>query len=165
MKLPSSNLVSFVSQPSIRHLVAQASILLQDAGVSDPQTSARILLETSLGIKHLSALPPSHIPSPDQVQRFSEMLKRRAKNEPVQYIVGEWPFHNIELFVEQPVLVPRPETEASSGSLYLLHITGHSITAGVGRKNYPTLPFQPIRTTEYCRRWLRNRCECGGSGL
>ena len=40
-------------------------------------------------------------------------MQRRAKGEPVQYILGSWPFHPlpIELLVRPPVLIPRPETE------------------------------------------------------
>eukprot|EP00439_Symbiodinium_sp_Y106_P079812 s1179_g18.t1 len=44
---------------------------------------------------------------------FKDWVQRRAKGEPVQYILGSWPFHPlpIELLVRPPVLIPRPETE------------------------------------------------------
>lgn len=31
---------------------------------------------------------------------------------PVQYIIGEWDFHNITLKMRPPVFIPRPETES-----------------------------------------------------
>ena len=30
---------------------------------------------------------------------------------PVQYIIGEWDFHNLVLKMREPVFIPRPETE------------------------------------------------------
>ncbi|KAF2360536.1 Modification methylase HemK [Trinorchestia longiramus] len=44
-----------------------------------------------------------------------EILKRyiicRVQRMPVQYIVGDWDFHNITLDLWPPVFIPRPETE------------------------------------------------------
>merc|ERR1711879_718168 len=44
---------------------------------------------------------------------FREAVARRVKREPVQYIVGSWPFFPLkqEVLVRPPVLIPRPETE------------------------------------------------------
>lgn len=36
---------------------------------------------------------------------------RANQRTPVQYLVGEWDFHNITLSVRAPTLIPRPETE------------------------------------------------------
>lgn len=38
-------------------------------------------------------------------------LQRRTQKEPLQYIFGEAPFRELNLFVGQGVLIPRPETE------------------------------------------------------
>ena len=40
-----------------------------------------------------------------------EWAKRRAKGEPLAYILESQPFHNINLKINNSVLVPRPETE------------------------------------------------------
>ncbi len=45
---------------------------------------------------------------------FQELLlclNRRKKGEPLQYILGKWPFINLELYVDNRALIPRPETE------------------------------------------------------
>jgi len=41
------------------------------------------------------------------------MVARRVKREPVQYIIGSWPFYPLqqEVLLRPPVLIPRPETE------------------------------------------------------
>jgi release factor glutamine methyltransferase len=41
----------------------------------------------------------------------SAMVERRAKGEPLQYVVGRWGFRTLDLFVDRRVLIPRPETE------------------------------------------------------
>ena len=36
---------------------------------------------------------------------------RRAAGEPLQYVLGRWPFRTVELDLDPRVLIPRPETE------------------------------------------------------
>jgi release factor glutamine methyltransferase len=40
-----------------------------------------------------------------------ELIARRAKREPVAYILGRWGFRGLDVDVDRRVLVPRPETE------------------------------------------------------
>jgi len=47
----------------------------------------------------------------EHVEVYKELVKRRAKSEPYEYIVGEASFYDIYLQVEEGVLIPRPETE------------------------------------------------------
>jgi release factor glutamine methyltransferase len=46
-----------------------------------------------------------------QVEKFESWLTRRARQEPVQYILGETEFFGLTLRVTPDVLIPRPETE------------------------------------------------------
>jgi release factor glutamine methyltransferase len=43
--------------------------------------------------------------------RARHLAGRRASGEPLQYVLGRWPFRTLELAVDPRVLVPRPETE------------------------------------------------------
>ena len=42
---------------------------------------------------------------------LSEMVARRLRGEPVQYVLGHWAFRSLDLMVDKRTLIPRPETE------------------------------------------------------
>jgi release factor glutamine methyltransferase len=42
---------------------------------------------------------------------FRRLVERRAAGEPLQYVLGRWGFRQLDLFVDDRVLIPRPETE------------------------------------------------------
>jgi release factor glutamine methyltransferase len=44
-------------------------------------------------------------------RRMEAMIERRVAGEPLQYVIGSWPFRGLELTVDRRVLIPRPETE------------------------------------------------------
>lgn len=46
-----------------------------------------------------------------QHQQLNQLLARRARGEPLAYLVGEKEFHGLRLRVSPAVLVPRPDTE------------------------------------------------------
>jgi release factor glutamine methyltransferase len=45
------------------------------------------------------------------VRRVRDLVTRRARGEPLQYVLGAWAFHDLTLMVDARVLIPRPETE------------------------------------------------------
>ncbi len=47
----------------------------------------------------------------DHGGRWQELAGRRLAGEPLQYVLGTWPFRHLELMVDRRVLIPRPETE------------------------------------------------------
>ena len=49
--------------------------------------------------------------SGSQLSTLRGWVKRRSKNEPLQYITESCEFYGIEFFVDKRVLIPRPETE------------------------------------------------------
>lgn len=85
-------------------MLAAAAAELRDAGIEagEAAASARWLAEAARRRE------------PEGWRRlFREGVAQRARREPLQYILGSWPFYPLpkELIVRPPVLIPRPETE------------------------------------------------------
>jgi len=47
----------------------------------------------------------------DAIPVLRAAAQRRLNGEPLQYIIGHWPFCSLDLDVDARVLIPRPETE------------------------------------------------------
>jgi release factor glutamine methyltransferase len=45
------------------------------------------------------------------LSRVNEMIERRKNGEPLQYVLSSWGFRELDLYIDQRVLIPRPETE------------------------------------------------------
>ncbi|MBL0309428.1 MAG: peptide chain release factor N(5)-glutamine methyltransferase [Bacteroidetes bacterium] len=71
-----------------------------------------IVLENILGLNsNRLALERFQILTTDQQARFTAILQRLLKQEPVQYILEEGDFFGWKFKVNNSVLIPRPETE------------------------------------------------------
>ena len=89
--------------------VALAS--LKDMGVESAESEARWLLEYVSGLG-FEALMIEDGPATIRAERqIKTLLERRLTGEPLQYVLGEWAFRDLDLLVDQRVLIPRPETE------------------------------------------------------
>lgn len=49
--------------------------------------------------------------SAQAIELARTLAVRRAAGEPLQYVLGHWPFRSLDLVVDPRVLIPRPETE------------------------------------------------------
>ncbi|MDH3679335.1 MAG: peptide chain release factor N(5)-glutamine methyltransferase [Acidimicrobiia bacterium] len=49
------------------------------------------------------------------VAAIDSMTARRLAGEPLQYVLAEWSFRYLDLFIDRRVLIPRPETEVVAG--------------------------------------------------
>jgi release factor glutamine methyltransferase len=73
---------------------------------------ARLLLAAASGFSEASVLAFPERDLPEETEgRFRELVRRRARGEPVAYILGRKEFYGLELAVNPAVMVPRPETE------------------------------------------------------
>ena len=70
------------------------------------EREARWLIEDAVGPR------PATGPLDQQAeQRARRLAERRASGEPLQYVLGHWPFRQLDLLVDARSLIPRPETE------------------------------------------------------
>ena len=84
---------------------------LREAGIEDAPWEARLLAAhftgwstarlMTAGNEDLSAFSPE----------LENAVRRRSRREPLQYIVGEWPFMGLSFAVSPACLIPRPDTE------------------------------------------------------
>jgi len=83
------------------------------AEVETPLLDAAVLLGEALGRSKEQLLAGPEEPVDEQaLRRFEEFLDRRCRGIPVSYIRRKKEFYSLEFFVDERVLVPRPDTEA-----------------------------------------------------
>jgi release factor glutamine methyltransferase len=99
-------------------LTRKAAAVLAERDFESPRLDAELLLAAVLGMGRLDLYLQHDRPvSPEELERFRAMVRRRLRHEPVQYIVGRAAFRRLELQVDRRVLIPRPETEMLVGAV------------------------------------------------
>ena len=82
------------------------------AAVESPQAEAEILVTHVLGLSRAELYGRGDHPlSAEAAGRLGELVTRRLRGEPLQYLTGHQAFRWLDLAVGPGVLVPRPETE------------------------------------------------------
>lgn len=77
-----------------------------------PETASRRILAEVSGFETSELLTNWHEPAPEgAAARYEQMLQRLLAGEPLQYVLGSWGFRCLDLFLDNRVLIPRPETE------------------------------------------------------
>ncbi len=83
------------------------------AEVETPLLDATVLLGEALGLTKEQLLSRPEAPIEEEgYRRFEEYLDRRCRGIPVSYIRRRKEFFSLEFYVDERVLVPRPDTEA-----------------------------------------------------
>ena len=85
---------------------------LKQGGVEFARFEAEILFEHFLKMSKTEVLLKNDaILTYRQVKTVQVAVKKRLKNFPLQYILGEWEFYSLCFKVQKGVLIPRAETE------------------------------------------------------
>ena len=97
---------------SIADSMLQAPQVLANAGVPDSRRVAGSLLTHVMNKDRTFLISHAEeVLSDRELNDFRDGVERRAKGEPLQYIVGSQDFFGLEFKVTPDVLIPRPETE------------------------------------------------------
>ena len=93
-------------------LFDDAERALTAAGLTTPAVDARWIVEEVADRRDGAwVLVADEDAPPPAVRRVHELVTRRARGEPLQYVVGSWGFRHLTLMVDPRALIPRPETE------------------------------------------------------
>ncbi|NGP88994.1 peptide chain release factor N(5)-glutamine methyltransferase [Fodinibius halophilus] len=103
---------SKVEEWTVLSMLEWATDFFKEKDIPDPRHSIEWLLAHTLDIKRLDLYLKYDRPlSPKELNTLRPMVKRRAKHEPLQYIIGFTDFMNAKISVDESVLIPRIETE------------------------------------------------------
>ena len=96
----------------IRETLNKGISILKRNKVLTPQLDSEILLSKSINKdkKHI-ILNPKEVLNFKKLKKFDDLIKRRAKGEPIAYLTNKKEFWNDEFFVNNDVLIPRSDTE------------------------------------------------------
>ena len=73
---------------------------------------AEVLLAEALDCPRINLYTRfNEVPEEEPMAKYRAWVKRRAAGEPVAYLVGHREFYSLKFFVDNNVLIPRPETE------------------------------------------------------
>ncbi|MBY8911728.1 peptide chain release factor N(5)-glutamine methyltransferase [Bacillus sp. YC2] len=87
-----------------------ASSYLTEAGRE--KNAAELLLSNDTGMERSKLLASLREPvGEDELYRFKRHVEMHKEGIPIQYIIGKEHFYGREFFVNDDVLIPRPETE------------------------------------------------------
>ncbi|MEZ5871133.1 MAG: peptide chain release factor N(5)-glutamine methyltransferase [Nitratireductor sp.] len=99
-------------KPSWRSILETALKHLAAAGIDEPRSDARRLLQHAGGVDHARLISLWSTECPSEVAgRFQHFVERRSRGEPVSRIVGRREFFGLDFEVSPDVLDPRADTE------------------------------------------------------
>jgi release factor glutamine methyltransferase len=112
---------------------SRVSELLADAARHIDRRDAELLLAAKLGLSRTQLLLEEAREVPEAAaQGFTDWVRRRARGEPVAYLLGQREFWSLTLDVSPAVLVPRPETELLVERVLTLVDEPHARVADLG---------------------------------
>lgn len=96
----------------VREVLVVAEAKLAKAAVENPLLDAEWIVAHVLGKERLKlALSADEQLIASEVELVSQLVDRRASRVPLQYVLGNAFFADLDLKVDSRVLIPRPETE------------------------------------------------------
>jgi release factor glutamine methyltransferase len=84
----------------------------EEKNIDSPRLTMELLLAHVTGLSRVQLYTSFDKPlSGEELDALRPLVRRRAKFEPLQYILGTTDFYGLNLVVTPDVLIPRPETE------------------------------------------------------
>ena len=97
---------------TVLEILRKSEDFLAKKQVSEPKLSAQHILAHVLGLGRMDLYLQFDRPLKEaELEKIRPLLARRAKHEPLQYIIGHTGFRKLSIKCDPRALIPRPETE------------------------------------------------------
>ncbi|RAK09829.1 release factor glutamine methyltransferase [Halanaerobium saccharolyticum] len=97
---------------NIKELLKRSDQFLADRGIESSRLDAEVLMADLLDMERINLYVKYDYPlKSSEVDRYREMIKKRAQRIPVAYITEKKEFMSLEFKIKEGVLIPRPDTE------------------------------------------------------
>lgn len=97
---------------TIRNILKWAISTLKKAEIDSPVINADTLLALVLSCDRTKLYTnPDEILNDSDISRYKKLINERIRHVPLQYITHHAEFMSLDFFVDERVLIPRPETE------------------------------------------------------
>jgi len=93
-------------------VIKKTEVYFRNKGISSPRLEVDLIMGKVLGLSRLDLYMHFDRPLTEaELSPLRELVRRRARREPLAWILGSQGFYNEEFLVHPNVLVPRPDTE------------------------------------------------------
>ena len=96
----------------IQELLTYGKQTLSDVEIESSSLDTELLLMHAASVSREDILTyPEKIIDKDTVAEFKRLVEKRAANMPLKYITNSCEFMSLDFYVDEDVLIPRPDTE------------------------------------------------------
>jgi release factor glutamine methyltransferase len=97
---------------NVLEVVKKTSEFFASKGIDSPRLNAELLVGHALGLARMRLYLEFERPVGDaELAAIRELVRRRGRREPLQYVLGFTEFSGLRLKTDARALIPRPETE------------------------------------------------------
>lgn len=104
----------------IREALKKSELFLKDCGIDEYAADARFLVSYYTGVRQCDLI--MHNDKDIEYGGLANLLEKRAKGVPTQYVTGETEFYSLPFKVGRGVLIPRQDTELLCDKVLELNI-------------------------------------------
>ncbi len=94
----------------VKEVLKEAFLILKEEGIERPRLESELLLSFFLKKDRLWLFKNDNF-EVKKKDEFLKLVKKRALGYPLEYILGKVSFYLRDFFIEEGVLIPRPESE------------------------------------------------------
>lgn len=96
----------------VTEIIKTTESIFNENKIKSARLNAELLLSKVLNCSRIDLYLNFDKPlTKQEIQQYRELVRRRLKKEPLQYIIGKTEFYGLDFAVNPSVLIPRQETE------------------------------------------------------